>query len=91
MINRRSMRRWTPALWVAAGVALGWMSASAFRAAPTYAQQGLPNSAVQRNAMISELRAANDRLESLQKFIESGNIVVVIEENVANGGSKSGK
>ncbi|UCG32075.1 MAG: hypothetical protein JSU68_10460 [Phycisphaerales bacterium] len=63
------------------GVVLGWVSGQVLEPDAALAQgQVLPNSAAQRYDMVSELKAMNARLASIEGFLRSGELTVVVQE-----------
>jgi hypothetical protein len=64
-----------------AGVVLGWVAGQVLEPDAVLAQgQVLPNSAAQRYDMVSELKAMNAKLGSIEAFLRSGKLTVVVKE-----------
>ena len=63
------------------GVVLGWVAGQVLKPDAVLAQgQVLPNSAAQRYDMVSELKTMNARLGSIEAFLRSGELTVLVRE-----------
>lgn len=82
-VGRRANGWWVSrSAWLVVGVVIGLVGGGLIRAWPAAAQpqQVLPNSAEQRNVMISELQAANAKLDAIKSLLVSGKVVVQVKE-----------
>ena len=79
-VGRHTSGRRGTLLALLVGAVLGCLAGQVMRPEAATAQV-LPNSAAQRYDMVSELKAINARLSSIETFLRSGELTVVVLEN----------
>jgi hypothetical protein len=89
-LGRRMSGRRGALLALLVGAVLGCLAGQVMRPEAATAQV-LPNSAAQRYDMVSELKAMNARLSSIETFLRSGELTVVVQEKGEQKPTKAGR